>query len=230
MKEKPIIVGIAGGAGAGKTILARAIVAFMNSRDVVIIQHDCYYKDRSRLPPSEREKLNYDHPDALDTNLLVRDVKQLMAGNEVEIPLYNFASHCRTDEHILVAPAKTIVLEGILLLVNAELRELMDVKVFVDADNDVRFIRRLQRDIKERSRNVDSVIKQYIETVRPMHIKFVEPSKKYADIIVPDALNQTAIEAIVRMVRDRTGTRREPIDNITPTEHARQDSNLRPTD
>lgn len=209
MKTKPIIVGIAGGTGAGKTALARAIIDRINSQDVVIIQHDSYYKDRSHLPPPEREKLNYDHPNALDTDLLIQHLKELIKGNKIEIPVYDFTTHCRSDKLIQVKPAKVIILEGILLLANSKLRELMDVKIFVNADNDIRFIRRLQRDVKERNRSVDSVIKQYIKTTRPMHMEFVEPSKKYADTIVSDALNRTTIEAIVCMLKDKTGARRK---------------------
>lgn len=207
MKAKPIIVGIAGGTGAGKTMLARAIVDRMNSQNVVTIQHDSYYKDRSHLPPSEREKLNYDHPHALETALLIQHLKELMAGNTVEIPVYDFATHCRSDKRIEVNPVKVIILEGILLLTNAKLRELMDVIILVDADDDIRFIRRLQRDVQERNRKLDSVIKQYVETVKPMHIEFVEPSKKHADTIVSDALNHTAIETIVCMIKNKAKIR-----------------------
>lgn len=209
MKTKPIIVGIAGGTGAGKTIFARAIVDRLNSQDVVTIQYDSYYKDRSHLLPPEREKLNYDHPNALDTDLLIQHLKELIKGNKIEIPVYDFTTHCRSDKLIQVKPAKVIILEGILLLANSKLRKLMDLKIFVNADNDIRFIRRLQRDVKERNRSVDSVIKQYIKTTRPMHMEFVEPSKKYADTIVSDALNRTTIEAIVCMLKDKTGARRK---------------------
>ena len=203
MKAKPFIVGIAGGTGAGKTILARAIADHINSKNVVIIQYDSYYKDRSHLPASEREKLNYDHPDALDTELLIQHLKELIAGNPAEIPVYDFATHCRSAERIQVNPVKIIILEGILLLANAKLRKLMDVKIFVDADPDIRFIRRLQRDVTERSRTIDSVVGQYIETAKPMHVKYVEPSKQYADIIISDAQNNMTIETIVSLIKEK---------------------------
>jgi len=201
MKAKPITIGIAGGTGSGKTVLVHAIVEHMNSQDVVTIQYDSYYKDRSHLHPSEREKLNYDHPNALDTDLLIQHLNELIAGNTIEMPVYDFATHRRSDEQVQINPAKVIILDGILLLANAKLRKLLDFKIFVDADDDIRFIRRLQRDMKGRQRTIESVINQYMKTVRPMHIEFVEPSKKYADIIVPNVENNTAVEAIVRMVK-----------------------------
>lgn len=203
MKAKPITIGIAGGTGAGKTILAHAIADRINSKNVVIIQYDSYYKDRSHLPASEREKLNYDHPDALDTELLIQHLKELIAGNPAEIPVYDFATHCRSAERIQVNPVKVIILEGILLLANAKLCKLMDVKIFVDADPDIRFIRRLQRDVMERSRTIDLVVGQYIETAKPMHVKYVEPGKQYADIIISDAQNNMAIEAIVSLIKGK---------------------------
>ena len=200
MKVKPIIIGIAGGSGAGKTCLANAIADHLNSRNVAIIQYDSYYKDRSYLPTCERGKLNYDHPDALDTDLLIHHLKELITGNGIEIPIYDFATHCRNNKRTQVMPAKVIIVEGILLLANAELRKLLDIKAFVDADNDIRFIRRLQRDVMERNRSIGSVVKQYVETTRAMYIDFVEPSKKHADIMVANALSPTTIDAIVCMV------------------------------
>jgi uridine kinase len=201
MKAKPFIVGIAGGTGAGKTLLARAIASCIDSKDVILIQHDSYYKDRSGLSLSKREKLNYDHPDALDSELLIQHLKELIAGKPVEIPVYDFATHCRDVKGLLVTPAKVIILEGILLLSNANLCKLMDVKIFVDGNPDIRFIRRLQRDTMERGRTTDSVIGQYIETARPMHDKYVEPSKQYADIIIPNPKNNMAIDAIVNLIK-----------------------------
>jgi uridine kinase len=201
MEAKPFIVGIAGGTGAGKTLLARAIGSCIDSKDVILIQHDSYYKDRSGLSLSKREKLNYDHPDALDSELLIQHLKELIAGKPAEIPVYDFATHCRGVKGLLVTPAKVIILEGILLLSNANLCKLMDVKIFVDGNPDIRFIRRLQRDTMERGRTTDSVIGQYIETARPMHDKYVEPSKQYADIIIPNPKNNMAIDAIVNLIK-----------------------------
>lgn len=201
MKAKPIIVGIAGGTGAGKTVLARAVANWLDSQDVIIIQQDSYYRDRSDLSPSEREKLNYDHPDALETDLLIQHLKELIAGNTIEIPVYDFTTHCRSNQQVQINPVKVIILEGTLLLANVKLRKLIDVKIFVDTDDDIRFIKRLRRDINERRRNMESVIEQYLETVRPMHIEFVEPSRKYADIIIPEGHNPIATEMVVSMIK-----------------------------
>lgn len=203
MKAKPFIVGIAGGTGSGKTVLARAIANCLAPQDVAIIQYDSYYKDRSHLPSSEREKINYDHPDALETNLLIHHLKELIAGNTVHVPNYDFSTHCRSDKQIRVEPSKAVILEGVLILADAKLRELIDIKIFIDVSDDIRFIRRLQRDVMERSRTIDSVVGQYIETARPMHTKYVEPSKQYADIIISDAQNNMAIEAIVSLIKEK---------------------------
>lgn len=200
MEANPIIVGIAGGTGAGKTVLSHAIADHVNSTSVVIIQHDSYYKDRRHLAACEREQLNYDHPDALDTELLVNHLKGLIAGNTIEMPIYDFFTHCRSDKRTQVMPARVIIVEGILLFANAELRKLLDIKIFVDADNDIRFIRRIQRDTMERNRSIDSVVKQYVETTRAMYIDFVEPSKKHADIVVIDVLNSKSVDAILSMI------------------------------
>ena len=203
MEANPIIVGIAGGTGAGKTVLANSIAKYINSGNVVIIRYDSYYKDRSDLPSSEREKLNFDHPDSLETDLLISHLKVLRAGSNIESPIYDFATHCRSNKRRQVIPRKVIIVEGILLLANAELRNLLDIKIFVDADNDIRFIRRAQRDTIERNRSIDSVVKQYVETTRAMYIDFVEPSKKHADIVVANALSPTTIEAIVCIVEGK---------------------------
>jgi len=203
MEANPIIVGIAGGTGAGKTVLSHAIADHVNSTNVVIIQHDSYYKDRSHFDACEREKLNYDHPDALDTELLINHLKGLIAGNTIEMPIYDFATHCRSNKRIEVFPSKVIIVEGILLFANAELCELLDIKIFVDADSDIRLIRRLQRDIQERNRSLDSVVKQYLGTTRAMYKEFVEPGKRRSDIIVPNALSPTTIDAIVCIVEGK---------------------------
>lgn len=179
-----IIIGIAGGTGSGKTSVAQLIAGKLNPTDVVIIQQDSYYKDRSYLLPKERESINYDHPSAFDTQLLIDHLKRLKNNLSIEMPIYDFATHTRKKETVIMSPAKVIILEGILLLANKDLRSLMDIKIFVDTDPDIRFIRRLERDIKERGRSIDSVIKQYLETVRPMHLEFVKKSKRYADMVI----------------------------------------------
>jgi len=203
VKSKLVTIGIAGGTGSGKTVLARAIASRLDPQDVAIIQHDSYYRDRSDLSPSERKKINYDHPDALETNLLIQHIKDLIAGNAVTIPNYDFSTHCRSDKWIQVNPGRAIILEGLLILANAELRELLDLKIFIDVSSDIRFIRRLQRDTIERNRTSGSLIKQYLSTVRPMHVKYVEPSKQYADIFISDAQNNMTIEAIVSLIKER---------------------------
>lgn len=197
----PFIIGIAGGTGSGKTVLAHTLAGLIDSKNVAIIQYDSYYKDRNHLPVPERAKVNYDHPDALDTELLIQHLRELIAGNPAEIPVYNFATHCRNAKRIIVHPVKVIILEGILLLAKAELREFLDIKVFVDVDPDMRFIHRLERDMMGRSRTIDSVIKQYIETSKPMHTKYVEPTKQYADIIISDVKNSTEINILINAIK-----------------------------
>jgi len=203
LMKKPIVIGVAGGTGSGKTTLSRAIADKMNHYDIVIIQHDSYYKDRSYLPLSERERINYDHPDALETSLLLQNLKDLVAGNQVEVPEYDFVSHTRKKFGKLVLPAKVIILEGVLVLTDHQLRELIDIKIFVDTDDDIRFIRRLQRDTIERQRSIEAVIKQYMESVRPMHIEFAGPSEKYADIILSGANNNVAVDMVASMIRNK---------------------------
>lgn len=201
-RKSPMIVGIAGGTGSGKTTVIHEIVATLGSKDVVVIAHDSYYKDRSHMPMEERVKINYDHPDALDTPLLIRHIRQLSAGEPAEVPIYDFSSHTRRPEVVLVQPAKVILVEGILILANEELRNLFDIKIFVDTDPDIRFIRRMERDISERARTRESVVKQYLETVRPMHIAYVEPSKSFADVIIPEGgHNVVAIDMIITKIK-----------------------------
>ncbi len=199
---KPIIIGVAGGTGAGKTAVVNTIIEKMDHRNVASIQHDYYYRDRSHLPASEREKINYDHPDALETELLIRHLMELSAGQKVEIPVYDFTTHTRRKERTSVLPEKIIIVDGILLFTDKDLREMMDVKIFIDTDDDIRFIRRLERDIKWRNRSMESVIKQYLETARPMQIEFVGDSKKYADIIIPEGNNPVAINMVVSMLKN----------------------------
>ena len=201
MEFNPIIIGIAGGTGSGKSTLAENIEKdFKNN--ITMISHDYYYKSNEELPFEERAKLNYDHPDAFETDLLIEHLKQLKKGETIQRPSYSFVEHLREKQTYPVVPKKVILVEGILLFENKTLRDMMDIKIFVDADADIRFIRRLSRDVQERGRTLESVIEQYCTTVKPMHEQFVEPSKKYADIIVPKGgYNQVALNMIVEKIR-----------------------------
>jgi uridine kinase len=193
----PLIVGIAGGSGSGKTTLVREILKLLPGQSVVVIPQDAYYKDNSQLSLEERRRINYDHPASIDTDLLVRHLAALKAGRAIERPTYDFTTYTRRPETVHVEPTDVIIVEGILILENRRLRELMDLKLFVDTDADIRFIRRLTRDIQERGRTLYSVIQQYTETVRPMNLEFVEPSKRHADVIIPEGgLNEAAIAMI----------------------------------
>jgi uridine kinase len=200
--HNPVVIGIAGGTGSGKTTVVRRLIEALGDGHVTVLEHDRYYRDRSDLRLEERALLNYDHPDSLETDLLVDHVRRLRAGDAIEVPTYDFARHNRLATREIVEPRKAILVEGILIFADAPLRHLMDVKVFVDADADTRFIRRLQRDVAERGRTVDSVIDQYLGTVKPMHLEFVEPSKRYADIILPQGgHNDVAIEMLLTLAR-----------------------------
>lgn len=199
---KPFVIGVAGGSGSGKTTVVRQIVNSLGDDQVSLLEHDKYYRDRGDLRLEERAALNYDHPDSLETDLLVQHVKALRAGSPIEAPLYDFARHAREAGTIRVVPRRAIIVEGILLFADADLRRLLDVKVFVDADDDTRFIRRLQRDISERGRTMTAVIDQYLGTVKPMHLEFVEPSKRYADVIIPlGGHNTVAIDMLLTLIR-----------------------------
>lgn len=202
-KDKPpVIVGVAGGTGSGKSTVVRQIYEKLGLDDVVILQHDSYYLDRGHLSMEERGKINYDHPDALETTLLIKHLKQLLAGESVDIPNYDFSLHVRQKEYRRVDPCKIIIVEGILILANEELRKLFDIKIFVDTDADIRFIRRMERDILDRARTRESVVKQYMESVRPMHIAYVEPSKMYADLIIPEGgYNLVAVDMIITKIQ-----------------------------
>ena len=200
--SSPLVIGVAGGSGSGKTTVARRIIESIGDDQVTVLEHDRYYRDRNDLRLEERASLNYDHPDSLETDLLVRHLHELRAGRGVEKPTYDFARHARQPVTVRVEPRKAVIVEGILIFTDAALRRLMDVKVFVDADDDTRFIRRLQRDIAERGRTVNSVIDQYLGTVKPMHLEFVEPSKRYADIIIPlGGHNTVAIDVLLTLIR-----------------------------
>jgi len=200
---RPILIGIAGGSGSGKTLVAKTVFLELGSEKVVIIDQDSYYKDLEQVPLAERDLRNFDHPDAFDTELLRRHLQELRDGRPVAQPIYDYTRHARTRETRPIGEHEVIVLEGILIFWDPGLRALMDIKVFIDADADVRFIRRLQRDIHERGRSPDSIIRQYQESVRPMHLQFVEPTKRYADIIIPEGgHNQVAIDLLKVKIKD----------------------------
>ena len=196
-KQKPLVIGIAGGSGSGKTTVSKEISKRLPADRVLILTEDAYYNDNSALSMDERKKINYDHPNAYDTDLLIEQLQDLLDGKAIEMPTYNFNILSRAKDTIHVEPADIIILEGILVLATEELREFMDIKLFVDSDDDIRFIRRLQRDTQERGRSIDWIISQYLATVKPSYNQFVEPSKKYADIIIPQGGgNQVAIDMV----------------------------------
>lgn len=200
-RSHSLIIGVAGGSGSGKTTVVNRIMERVGTHRIAVIPHDAYYSDLSHLPLEERRLQNFDHPDSLDTNLLINHLQRLSAGQPVDIPTYDFTTYTRRRETQRVSPRKVIMVEGILIFVDKGLRDLMDVKIFVDADADVRLLRRLKRDIGERGRTLDAVIEQYERTVRPMHLEFVEPSKRYANIIIPEGgYNLVALEMIVARI------------------------------
>lgn len=199
--ESPIIIGIAGGTGSGKSTVTKEILKEITDKNVAIIEQDSYYKDQSNISFEERVKTNYDHPFAFDNELLIRHLKDLINRKMIDKPIYDFEIHNRKSETEKVEPKDIIILEGILILSEEEIRNLLDIKIFVDTDSDVRVIRRILRDIKERGRTLDSVILQYMNTVRPAHLQFVEPTKRYADIIIPEGgYNKVAIDLIVAKI------------------------------
>ena len=207
---KPIIIGVAGGTASGKSTVAEAILERVGREHIAYIQHDSYYRDLSHLPLEERARMNFDHPDTLETELLVEHLRQLQAWQPIEVPIYDFATYTRTGRTRRVEPRRVVLVEGILIFVDRQLRDMMDIKLYVDTDADMRLIRRLQRDMCERGRTLESVIRQYLETVRPMHLEFVEPSKRYADIIIPSGgFNQTAVEMIVARIQKLLGAETE---------------------
>ena len=206
---KPIIIGVAGGTASGKTTVSEAILERVGRNRIAYIQHDSYYRDLGHLPLEERAKLNFDHPDALETDLLVAHLRRLQTGEPVEVPIYDFATYIRTGRTRRIEPCLVILVEGILIFVDKKLRDMMDVKLYVDTDADLRLIRRLQRDIRERERSLESVIRQYLNTVRPMHLEFVEPSKRYADIIIPaGGFSEIAVAMIVARIKGLLGSDR----------------------
>ncbi len=201
--KKGIIIGISGASGSGKTLIAHTIIERLGSDRVIMIQEDSYYKDLGNIPFNERTGRNFDHPDAFDHELLKRQIQQLINGEAIEQPVYDYKTHSRKKEPRIVGPHKVIILEGILIFYDPDLRSKMDIRVFVDTPPDVCFIRRLQRDIEQRGRSVNSVIKQYSDTVRPMYAQFIEPSKRYADIIVPrGGKNLIAIDILTSKIKE----------------------------
>jgi uridine kinase len=200
-RQQPLTIGIAGGSGSGKTTVAQEILNRVGPDRIAFLQHDSYYKDLSGLPPTQRADLNFDHPNSLETDLLIEHILALRDGRAVQVPIYDFSTHSRTSKTFTVASRRVILVEGILIFVDAPLRDLFDVKIFVDTDADIRFIRRLERDISERGRTTESVIKQYQATVRPMHLEFVEPSKRYADVIIPEGgFNTAALDMLAARI------------------------------
>lgn len=200
--NRPLFIGLAGGSGSGKTTIAEDVVDRLEGR-VALLHHDAYYRHRVDLTLEERTRLNYDHPDSLETELLIEHLERLRSGLAVELPVYDFAEHLRSEETVRIAPARVVVIEGILVLSDARLRSELDLKIFVDTDPDLRLARRLERDITERGRSVESVIDQYFATVRPMHLEFVEPSRRYADLIIPEGFNPAAVATVVELIRSR---------------------------
>lgn len=210
MNKRPILIGIIGGTGSGKSTVARSIFESLPEKNIAIIQQDSYYKDQSHLTYEERVKTNYDHPLAFDSDLLKKHLRELLQNNSIEKPIYDFEQHNRKKETEVIYPKDIIILEGIMILDDSELRQLLDIKIFVDTDADVRIIRRIVRDIRDRGRTLESVIDQYLTTVRPAHLQFVEPNKKYADIIIPEGgYNQVAIDIMVAKIKSIIEEKRE---------------------
>ncbi|SIS36732.1 uridine kinase [Salimicrobium flavidum] len=202
MMDKPIVIGVAGGSGSGKTSVTKSIIQQFTEHSILMIEQDYYYKDQSHLPYEERLNTNYDHPLAFDTDLLIEHINQLINRESIKKPIYDYKMHTRSDQTMHVEAKDVIILEGILILEDEKLRDLMDIKVFVDTDADVRIIRRMMRDINERGRTLDSVIEQYTNVVRPMHLQFVEPTKRYADIIIPEGgQNHVAIDIMATKIQ-----------------------------
>jgi len=198
----PLVIGIAGGSGSGKTTVANVILQRVGADRIAYLPHDAYYRDLSSLPPTLRHQINFDHPNSLETDLLIQHVIQMKHMQPIELPIYDFTTHSRTNRTQRVEPQRVLIVEGILIFGEAALRELFDVKIFVDTDPDIRFIRRLERDIRERGRTTESVINQYLSTVRPMHLEFVEPSKRYADVIIPEGgWNTVAMDMVTARIQ-----------------------------
>jgi len=209
---KPLIIGIAGGSGSGKSTVARNVAGQIGAESVAFIDMDAYYLNFAHLPLEERRRMNWDHPDAFDWSLLLAHLGELAAGRAVDKPVYDFVSHTRSDRCVRIPPAQVVVVDGILLFTDARVRELCDVKVFVDAEPDIRLIRRIRRDMNKRGRPLDEILEQYVSTVQPMHFQFVEPTKRYVDVIVPrGGHNSVAIEMIVAKIQRRLAAAVEPL-------------------
>lgn len=202
--DRPLFIGIGGGSGSGKTTVAEALIERLDD-GVVLIQHDAYYRHAPHLTFEERSKVNYDHPDSLETELLIEHLAMLREGLSVERPVYDFVQHLRSGDVVKIEPSRVVIVEGILVLAEPDLRAELDLKIFVDTDPDVRLARRIRRDVSERGRTVESVIEQYFATVRPMHLEFVEPSMRYADLIIPEGYNPAAVATVVELIRSRVG-------------------------
>ena len=201
--RSPVIIGIAGGSGSGKTTVLRRIIEAFGSDEIAVLDHDAYYQDLSDHPPEERERFNFDHPDALETGLMREHLDELVEGATIQKPIYDFTTHSRKEETETVDPRPVVIIEGILVLAEPELEEAMDIKIYVDTADDIRLMRRIRRDIQERGRAIDGVLRQYERTVRPMHIEFVEPSKRKADIIIPrGGHNHVAIQMVLARIQD----------------------------
>jgi len=204
---KRLVIRICGGTGSGKTTITERIISTLSPESVLVLQQDHYYKDFPHLPLEQRARQNFDHPDSFDTPLLIEQVRQLRKGNAIDRPVYDFTKHQRAPHTVRINPYPAMILEGILIFENKALCELMDIKIFVDTDADLRFIRRLGRDIRERGRTVESVVEQYLATVRPMHMEFIEPSKRYADVIIPEGgHNEVGIDLVIQKIRSMVAT------------------------
>jgi uridine kinase len=200
-EDRPLFIAIAGGSGSGKTTIAESVVDLVGRDSVVFLQQDAYYRDQNHLSFEERAAINYDHPDSIEMDLLTAHLDDLRSGRSIDRPIYDFSTHTRTDETYRIDPDAAVIVEGILVLADRELRDRFDVRVYIDTAPDIRLMRRLQRDILERGRTVESVLDQYVRTVRPMHYQFVEPSKRYADIIIPEGINTAAIGTVSSMIK-----------------------------
>ncbi|MRR52830.1 MAG: uridine kinase [Rhodocyclaceae bacterium] len=202
MRARPFVVGVAGGSGSGKTTVVEQIIQALGGAEVTVLHQDAYYRDRSELTLAQRQQINYDHPDALENELLIANLEALLRREPIATPVYDFSQHARLRQTEQIEPASIVIVEGILVFQDPRLRALMDLRVFVETDADVRFIRRLKRDLEERGRTLDSVVAQYLDTVRPMYLEFVEPSKRYADVIIPEGgYNSIAIDLVVSKLR-----------------------------
>ncbi len=200
--KKPVIIAVAGGSASGKTTVVEKIIEGFNKENVTVIRHDDYYKDQTEMPMEERIKVNYDHPFSLDNDLMFKQILRLLKGETITKPLYDFENHNRAEKSESIVPTEIIILEGILVMEDERIRDLCDIKLFVEADDDLRFIRRLTRDMAERGRSLDSVVNQYLKTVKPMHYAFVKPTKRYADIIIPnDKDHDVAVDLIITKIK-----------------------------